>query len=221
MSIILDLIVIIIVALTMCAVIKKGFVKTVLDFASVICAVIVAKIFAPEISLAFYNGLYDAFSLKIKEGVRAMIAENGLPEALEVENLSAFLEKYNSKLLERVSGELIESTVNIITKHLVALLSYGLAFMLVFVAVIIVFKVVSALLNGVFKLPILNQINKTLAVFLSVIIAFIYVLLFVAFMQIMMPLLSSVYPGLFGESVIENSFIFNYIYTFEWVEILV
>jgi len=220
-SIFLDLIVVLIVFSTMYTVIKKGFVRTVIDFASVICALIASKIFANPLSSFFYGILEKVTSKKINEIIENLIRENNLPKTLEEGELFEFLSKYNIDLANKVSGEAVESTMNVITQYLVGILSYAVAFIVVFILTIIAFKIASVVVGGIFELPILKTINKTLALVLAVVMSLFYVLLFIAFMQIILPYLTSVYPDVINNDVINKSLIFDYLYNCEWIKIFV
>ena len=222
MAIALDIIILLIILTTFVSVVKKGFVRTILDLTSFVGAWLAAKFFSPSLSGFFFDGLSKSVSESINNMIAEKIKQNTLPEPLYESNLSAFLEKYNidinfSAVNNTVDG-MVENTVLSITNYLISILSYVLAFIVIFVLVLILFKVASVLFGGIFKLPILNTVDKTLAIILAVIISVIYLLLFIALMQIIMPFLMSVYPQFFNDTVIGNTFIFEYLYNFEWLK---
>jgi|GEM_PF-5559790 len=221
MAFLLDFFVILIIASTVFTVVKKGFVRTVIDFASVICALVVAKMFSSSVSLFFYDGLQKVVSGKINDIIGKLIQDNNLPKNLESGELFNFLSKYNGDLADKVTVDVVENTADVITQYLVGILSYALAFLLLFILTVIVFKVASFVLGGIFELPILKTVNKTLAFILAIVISFVYVLLFTAFMQIIVPYLSSVYPDVINSEIINKTVVFGYLYNFEWVKILV
>ena len=101
------------------------------------------------------------------------------------------------------------------------ILSYAVAFIAVFILTIIAFKIASVVVGGIFELPVLKTINKTLALVLAVVMSLFYVLLFIAFMQIILPYLISVYPDIINNDVINKSLIFDYLYNCEWIKIFV
>ena len=222
MAIALDIIIILIVLATFVSVVKKGFVRTILDLASFVCAWIAAKFFSPTLSSFFYDGLNKSVSDSINKVIAEQIEKNSLPEPLYESNLSAFLKEYNINInLDSVNNTVdgvFENTVHTISNYLISILSYALAFIVIFVLVLIAFKIASVLLGGIFKLPILNTLDKSLAIILAVIMSVIYLLLFIAFMQIIMPFLMSVYPQSFNDVVIGNTVIFEFLYNFEWLK---
>lgn len=221
MYIILDIIVVLILGLTVYTVTKRGFVKTVFDFGSLIAAIIISKFFSPALSEFFYDSLYSRISTAIGNGLRSLLDTGGLPDNLEIESLTALFEKYNIELKEIIPNDSTEATVQFIAQNIVSLLAYALAFILIFIVSLVALKIIALLIDGVFKLPVLKTINKGLGFVLGIISAAIYVLLFVALMQLAVPYLGSVYPEVFSQGAIDNTFVFRYLYNFEWVQFLV
>lgn len=221
MSIVFDLIILLLVGVTLYVVVKKGFVKTVFDFATVIASVIIAKIFSPKLSDYFYEKLFEGVSEKIKDVVTDLIEKKGLPEFLQSDKISQFLTKYNADLAEKLKADFIGDTVEFISGHVVAILSYSLAFVIIFIAALIILKIVSVVVCAVFELPVLKSLNKTLAFLLGVVLAVIYVLIFVAVAQLLIPVLSPLYPNIFSEGLIDKTFVFKYLYNFDWIDFLV
>lgn len=221
MSVLFDLIIVAIVFVTIYTVVKRGFIKTVIDLVSVFVSLILAKMFSPNLSEYLFGVFGERFTDKLNSAISAMIEDNSLPSVLENENISAYLQKYSTDLSEKINSEVLESTVESISYTLVGLISYAVAFMIIFFVAGIAFKILSVVLSGIFKLPVLNSINKTLAFILGVVIAFIYVLIFTAFVQIAWPFLSSYYPEYINSDVVEKTFIFKYIINFEWLKFLV
>jgi len=221
MSIVFDLIIVAIVFVTLYTVIKRGFIKTVIDLVSVFVSIILAKMFSPKLSEYLFGVFGERFTDKLNSAISGMIENNSLPSVLESENISAYLQKYSADLSDKINSEVLESTVESISYTLVGLISYAAAFMIIFFVASLAFKILSVILSGIFKLPVLNSINKTLAFLLGIVIAFIYVLIFTAFVQIALPFLSSYYPEYINADVVEKTFIFKYILNFEWLKFLV
>ncbi len=147
--------------------------------------------------------------------------KNELPTALNQDNLLGVLEKYNIDLANNIFSKNINNGIQVIVESIVGLLSYAIAFLLIFILTIIAFKILSIVLSTVFKLPGLKTINKTLSFVLGGGMCFIYINLFVALMQILTPVLTSVYPEYFNLSVVEETLIFEFFYNFEWIKFLV
>ncbi len=221
MSIALDLIIVLILGLTFFLVVKKGFVRTVIDFASVICALIFSKLFTPVLSSIYYDGLYGTLADKTEEMVTSLIEQNSLPELLQAEQLTEFLSKYQPGLAEELNVSFIKNSAHMITKPIIALLAYGLAFLTIFILTLILFKIISVLAGGIFELPFLKQVNKAFAFIPATLLSILYVVLFIALMQLLVPFISSVYPDVINADIIDKTYIFGYLYNLEWLEIFV
>lgn len=219
MSVALDVIVFVIIGLTLFFVIKKGFVKSLLELLSVVCSLIIAKIFAPNVSEYFYGFLRGSVGTKIEEAFRQLV-ENTESSAAANENIVSLVEKYNLDFLKISESTGAESAISEFAESVTGIISYCLAYLLIFVAILILFKLLTPLICLIFKLPVLKTLDKTLALVLGVVLTVIYLTVFVAIMQLLMPSLSGIYPDMFGEDVISNTFVFKYLYNMEWLNIL-
>lgn len=221
MSLWLDLAIVLITIITFAVVMFRGFIKTVFDLTSVIFAIVFGKMFSAHVSNFFYDFLYKHFSGSIESVVTKFLTENDLPSALKLDNLLTLLGKYNPDLANSLGSDGVNDGFRVIVESVVGLLSYAVAFLLIFVLTIIVFRILSVVLSTVFKLPVLKTINKTLSFVLAVIMCFVYINLFVAFMQIISPVISSVYPETLNADIIKQTFLFKFFYNFEWIKFLV
>ena len=175
MSIILDLIVLIILASSIFTTYRKGFVKSVLDFASSILSIVFANLFSPYVSDMFLPFLTEKFSG----------GEKAIPETA------------------------------------LSLFAHALAFASLFALFCIIFKVVTLFVSGIFKLPILNGLNKTLGLILGCVKALISLFLFVAIMQLIIPLISTTQSGLINDEIVQSTFVFKFLYNIKWINFLV
>ncbi len=221
MYIFLDIAAILLFVLTVYTVTKRGFVRTVFDFGSLIAAIIVAKIFSPVVSEFFYDSLYSRISSTLSSALESLLDKGELPQNLEIDSLTALFEKYNIEFNNPINPDTVENAAQYIAQNIVGLLAYALAFILIFVVSLIALKLVAWVLDGFFKLPILKTINKGLGFVLGIISAVIYVLIFIAIMQLAVPYLGSVYPEMFSQNAIERTLVFKYLYNFEWVQFFV
>ncbi len=214
MALFLDLTVVLIVALTMYFVIKKGFVRSLLELLSVICSLILAKMFAAPVSQIFYKFLQGVISPKVEELINNLLKTDSLPETLHNDALGRLLSEYGVMFIDR------ENTTSFLSDSFTAMISYCLAYLLIFVGVMLLFKFATPVVCAVFKLPILRTANKLLSLVLGIALSVLYLLLFVSLMQILIPLLSSVYPESINSAVIEKTYIFSFIYNLDWIKIL-
>ena len=135
--------------------------------------------------------------------------------------ISNILSPYAADLfLPLLSKGLVKNETQIPEESLY-LFAQAFAFFVVFVAVSIVFRFVVNFISGIFKLPILNSINKILGFVLGCAKALIFVFLFIAILQLASPLLNNAYPELLGHETVQSTFVFKYIYNIKWLNFLV
>jgi uncharacterized membrane protein required for colicin V production len=219
MSVALDVIVFLIIGLTLFFVVKKGFVKSLLELLSVVCSLILAKIFAPTVSEYFYGAFKGAIGEKIEEGFCKLL-ESAEASSKANENIAFLIEKYNLDFFNIAEPSGAETAVGYFAESVTGIFSYCVAYLLVFVVVLVLFKLLTPLICLIFKLPVLKTLDKTLAFVLGVVLTIIYLTVFAAVMQLLMPSLSGIYPDVFGNEVISNTYVFKYLYNLEWLDIL-
>ena len=213
MALILDISIVLIVALTMFFVVKKGFVKSVLRLVSVVCSVVFAKMFSSVVAEFLYGILHSVVSPRVDESIGEFLENGILPDFLQNDNLSMILQKYDILFIDK------EETVGYISNSITAILSYFLAYILIFVGVLLAFKFITPIICLIFKLPVLRTANKLLSIVLGIVTSALYLFVFVSLMQALIPLLSSLYPEFISDNVIEKTYIFNYLYSLEWIKI--
>jgi len=221
MAIVLDSIVVLIILGTVISVVSRGFIKTLLGFCSVIFAVIFGKIFSPVVSTWLYDILYRGTFDGINNVVSDLISENKLPSLLELDSVSNTLSKYNPELATEINSRVTDNMAQAISENIVGLLSYAVAFLVVFILTVILFKILGVILSTIFKLPVLNTINKVLSLGLGCVMAVVYLMIFSAFMQIVLPVVSSVYPEVINMTTVESTVLFEFFYNFEWIKLFV
>ncbi len=135
--------------------------------------------------------------------------------------LSNMLAPYLSDaLLPFLTEQLNKTEANIPTSAL-ELLSYAIAFATLFAILSIVLNFLTVFISGIFKLPILNSLNKTLGLLLGCVKALIFMFLLAAIIQLAAPFINDAYPNVYIDEIIQNTFIFKHIYNFHWINFLV
>ena len=151
-SLTLDLAIVLISIITIAVVISRGFIKTILDLTSVIFAIFFAKFFASTVSSVFYNFFYKSFSDSLKKIIDNLISKNELPVVLDQDNILGILKKYNINLANTIISENIDNGIQVIVESVIGLLSYAIAFLLIFILTIVAFKILSIVLLSNFAI---------------------------------------------------------------------
>ena len=215
MVFLLDFIVVLIVGCTMFFVIKKGFIKSLMDLLSIVCSIILAKMFASQVSEIYYKIIYSHVSPKIESSIAKLTQSDKLPDMINFENLSDMISKYGLNFVSK------EDTSEFISNSITATLSYLLAYLSIFIVVMVAFKILTPLVCMIFKLPVLKTANTLLSVVFGVVMSALYLLLFISIMQVLIPSLCSLYPDDINSEVIEKTYLFSYLYKIEWLKFFV
>lgn len=198
MSIALDLIVILIIVFTLARAIKAGFITTLFDAGKLIASIILAAIFKTNLSQYIMNT--DIFE-NAKNSVTQTLTEaiSGIGENISVQEMLLAFEENNPTLVKLITGfggsmeeisnrlknAVIDGSNNVtelaaeyIIEPAASVCSDVISFAIIFVVAFILLCIAQKLLNLIFKLPLLKQINKLAGALLGVICAFLYVSVF-------------------------------------------
>ena len=168
-----DLLYIILAVITVVIFTKRGFIESVFRFGRSITAGLICYFVGPHVSKLIYDkliyrGIVGFVSEKVEQfltnavgsiDVQSMI--DGLPFFVrQLVDRESMEEKYGSAVgsFETIAHDFAETVSQPLSSLLSNLLAYVLVFLVSMLALFILFKI----LDGIFKLPILNAINKTL-----------------------------------------------------------
>lgn len=228
MAIALDVIIAAIILITVIVGTKRGFISAVFDFCKFIASVILAFVFKDTVAGYIMN-------TKIFDGAKASVT-NALTEAISnaggnissSEMLAAF-EKENATLLgiielfggsfekakEWISGmsgeggNAAELAAQYIIEPASKVCSQVIAFIAIFVVSLIVLALLQKLLNLIFELPVLKQVNKTGGFIIGCVCAFLYVSLFCAAASALLSN-SELFGIVIPENIVENTVLFKF-----------
>lgn len=229
-SLILDIIIIIIAAIAIFRGAIKGFITTVFDMFTFVAAIALAAIFKNPVAQYIMNTpIFESTKSRIAQQLCNSIKNAG--ENLSSEEVLAAFEEDNAALIgiiEKFGGDmssvrnyvsdyvaqtgdnLAESLSQFIMEPAANVCSQVLAFLAIFLLSLLALWILHKLLNAIFRLPILKQVNKIFGFLIGVIAGYLYASLLVA---LACPILEN--PELFGfalpDSFIENSYIFSYL----------
>lgn len=207
---VIDVLYIVVAVITVAVFIKRGFIESVFRFGRTITAGILAYFFGPRVSDVIYEklvyrGIFDwvterveAFLTSTAEAVNLDGLIDSLPFLVkQLIDAEAIKEKYGVEggSFDAVASDFAAS----VSEPISSLLSNLLAYTLVFFAALLVLFLLFKILDGLFKLPILNAINKTLGALLGVLAA---ALLLAALTYVL-----GVLVGIFGSTSMLNQLV--------------
>ena len=109
------------------------------------------------------------------------------------------------------TSDIVASVARYIAAPIADAVSSAVAFILIFIGVFLALSIVTFIIDAIFHLPVLNGVNKTLGLLFGAAEAVILAVLLSNVLATIITALGSVDPTLFGEHVIESSFIMKYI----------
>lgn len=225
MGIVLDGVIVLVMAILVITAYKAGFVKAVMGLVKSVAAFIASYAFAPTlgewISEKF---LIDRLSDGIAETIRSLseTAEGKYNLSGMTENMDSALRSIvnnygveQGKLVE-VCRDIIEGTdahvdkvADFIAGPIADRIAYSIAFGVIFLAVFIILSILTSVVDGIFRLPVLNSINKTFGLLLGIAQATVFLFVCCTVGVTLIVALGSVDSAMFGMSAVENSFILS------------
>jgi uncharacterized membrane protein required for colicin V production len=230
MSMILDIIIIAIAAITVVASVKQGFVKSVAKIATAGLSFFVAYSFCGRLGQFIYDRfLIGSFTdnvsktvnnLLVKTGEQYDIAKlfNDMPRAF-VDLLSRFGIDVNSiasqygDITSGTSETVYELSQNI-ASPIANVTAVAIAFVALFLASLLVFMLAFKLVDLLCKLPVLKTANRMLGGVVGIVLAVFYVWVFAAIAVVILGTLSATNDSLVFTNVLENSFLLKFFYEF-------
>ncbi len=224
MSLIIDIVLIIIIALCIYTGYKNGFIKTVLKLFSGVAAFLFAYIFSPILSKLFYNATFGTIKSVISEklldaaesdGVSSLFSENGAISELGklIESCGLSIDELKTLASSFTSAEDISvSLAEKIAAPAANAISYVIAFIILFIIGVIAVTVLSGALNLVSKLPVINGANKLLGLLLGILTAIVFSTVYMTVIKLSVPYLSVVSPDTFPSDVLDKAYVFNFVY---------
>jgi len=227
MSLLLDLLLVLIALLTVISGVRSGFVRSVMNLITFVCALYCAISFGGMLSdWLYHNWLYGLITANAQQAIEGII-DSGL-EQLDLSLLfdntpQAFLDLISrySGSYEAVEGIYLENiarpTAEIIRKmaenlagNTARLLSNALSFGGIFLAVTVVLKIVTWLLDLLFRLPVLNTLNRAAGLLLGLVCGCGYAWIGALILTAAIPALSALIPALPADAA-ENALLISFL----------
>jgi uncharacterized membrane protein required for colicin V production len=225
-SLVLDVILLIIAAMCLIGGYKKGFIRSVMNLVTAVVSFLAAYALTPRVA-AYINEkfLMNMISGDIKDTLDSLTSVTGgdlvklfsdMPEAL-----SNMLSRYNSDVTAATAADTSEGLARTIASPAVETISTAIAFLVIFIAAVIVMKLITLILDSVFKLPLLNGANKALGLVFGAATALVVIWCVSVFGGSLISALGSVAPEYFGDDVIDNSVVLQFFHKLNIIDSLI
>ena len=227
-GIVIDVIILIICVIIVIRGVRAGFIKSVMGLLKGIVAFIAAYAFTPYLG-AFIRDKFilPPMSGNIADTIRSVVQDTDgvsgvsklISEARDsVNSVGTILERYGVTAKEAADAAstaptkeaAVNAAADTIASPVAGIISNCIAFILIFVVVFLVLVLLTHILDSIFHLPVLNTANKVLGLVFGILeaLVFAYVLSNVA--GFALRALESVAPNVFGQKVIDGSFIMRF-----------
>lgn len=219
MFLIIDIILVAVFALTVFLAAKKGFIKTLLDFAAIIMAFVLAFALSAPAAQAVYDSfvediIIDAVTSQIDESdFDATVAAKEVVGVFEelpdvVIDLADAIGVDFDEIIKNIDFDKIEPTDSVkrlvqkVAQPVAVRIMSGVFFIILAVIFIIILKVVVVLIGNVAKLPVIGQADKLLGAVFGALKGIILVALICTLLKAFFTSGDSVISEMVNESVI-------------------
>ena len=213
MNLVIDVILILIIVCAVISGIRKGFISSVMNMITFAAALICGWNFYPKLG-AYYkdhivlgritneisshlSSLTDNAFETLFQDMPAALTDLTDRFGIDIGNLETF---YNSKSAVG-TNELSSYIANPIAENI----SNILAFATIFFGVIIILKIVTVILDLIFKLPVLSTLNRICGCILGTFTGALYSALFSAVLSLLSPILTALIPDIYSKGMIDSS----------------
>ena len=156
--------------------VKRGFVRSVLDLVGTLAAMLVSMWFSGiAAQWVFSTFLQESLTRQIAEALQAAPAADAAEAVLSVvpEILRGGLEAFGitsdaiNQAVAGTSGQAAAAVVAVLSPMVVSVLR-GLFALVLFVFLLVIFRILSGVVCRIFRLPVLRQLDKGLGILLGV-----------------------------------------------------
>lgn len=171
-----DAVIVVIFLLFIILGVKRGFVRSVLDLVGTLAAMLVSMWFSGiAAQWVFSTFLQESLTRQIAEALQAAPAADAADAVLSVvpEILRGGLEAFGitsdaiNQAVAGTSGQAAEAVVAVLAPMVVSALR-GLFALVLFIFLLVIFRILSGVVCRIFRLPVLRQLDKGLGILLGV-----------------------------------------------------
>ena len=148
---------------------RRGLIRTVFSTVTIVVAIILASNLSPQVSRAFQEtAWFDTLNGQVEAslmGTSDMPDEPGVAEQTEIIQQLPLPESIKSSLLENNNTQIydalgISAFKSYVANYITCLIVNALAYLLVFIAAVIILKILAACLDIISHLPVLHTMNR-------------------------------------------------------------
>lgn len=237
MHFILDIIIVVLCVLTILISYKRGFFKSVMTLCSGICALLVAYTFTPKLALfvkekflldKIADGVVDTLASMAKAGADS--AQNmvyDLSKLLENSQFLKILDQYGAdsqhitELINSAndgSHAAVEQVAYAVADPIAGTIANIAVFIGLFLAAILVLRLITWAIGIVFTLSVLRDVDKTLGLVFGVISALLFVWIFAMVADAAVQAIASIAPGTVDVAVVNDSVLLKFFAQYNPVE---
>lgn len=171
-----DAVIVVIFLLFIILGVKRGFVRSVLDLVGTLAAMLVSMWFSGIAAQWFFSTfLQESLTHQIAEALQAAPAADAADAVLSVvpEILRGGLEAFGitsdaiNQAVAGTSGQAAAAVVAVLSPMVVSVLR-GLFALVLFIFLLVIFRILSGVVCRIFRLPVLRQLDKGLGILLGV-----------------------------------------------------
>lgn len=171
-----DAVIVVIFLLFIILGVKRGFVRSVLDLVGTLAAMLVSMWFSGIAAQWFFSTfLQESLTRQVAEALQAAPAADAADAVLSVvpEILRGGLEAFGitsdaiNQAVAGTSGQAAAAVVAVLSPMVVSVLR-GLFALVLFVFLLVIFRILSGVVCRIFRLPVLRQLDKGLGILLGI-----------------------------------------------------
>jgi uncharacterized membrane protein required for colicin V production len=229
-GILVDILIISVFLITVGISTYRGFVKSAMGIAVIMCSFIAAKMFGGLIG-EWIDGvfMFDTLNGVVSSLLSSALGE--LAEAVDGEALVGMIPETFKNALELAGADVSAlqdsvSSIGVVTESNIkeisatiaqpisAFVSEVIGYLGVFIVGLIVFRLIGSLVVGVFRLPILRTIDRMLGFFVGTFTGFLLAWGFAVVFRTVMGLLAITYPELLPFASVDGTYVYEFFVNF-------
>lgn len=219
MSIFIDVFLCIVILLAVISGVTKGFVRSVMNILTFAAAFVCGWLFTAPLSEYYLNTVFmSRVSETVESAINSILSPNISLDSLFADKPAAFtsitdryftdfgtLSQYYSDAVSEGSDSITSGIARYIASPVAQMISNVLAFITIFIGVVVVLKITAFILDLIFRLPGLNALNRIAGFVFGGVCGVMYAWIFAIIITSAAPALTALFPDTFTQSATENS----------------